>query len=85
MDWDETSIKIYLDEALVNTISQGTAVNAVSAWAGEAGLYPFKHGQYFILNLAIGGDNGCEPGTSLDAADFPAELLVDYLRVYQAE
>lgn len=85
MDWDEASMKLYLDDVLVNTVYQSYAVNAVDTWAGAAGFYPFKNKQYFILNLAVGGDNGCESGTRLDAADFPAEMLVDYVRVYQAE
>ena len=38
---------------------------------------------YLILNLAIGGDWGGQKG--VDAAAFPQEYLVDYVRVYQAK
>jgi beta-glucanase (GH16 family) len=45
---------------------------------GEA-AWPFSHPQYLLLNLAIGGDMG---GT-VDDRIFPAQMQVDYVRVYQ--
>ena len=75
MDWDEESIRIYLDDELLNEIKQSEAVN------GKLGkeAQPFKKTQYILLNLAIGGDNG---GTIDDKA-FPMKYYIDYVRVYQ--
>lgn len=75
MDWDEESIRIYLDDELLNEIKQSEAVN------GKLGkeAQPFKKPQYILLNLAIGGDNG---GTIDDKA-FPMKYYIDYVRVYQ--
>ena len=75
MDWDEKSIKLYLDDELLNDIPQSSAVN------GSLGNreQPFKKPMYILLNLAIGGDNG---GEIIDA-QLPMRYLVDYVRVYQ--
>ncbi len=75
MDWDETAIKIYLDDELINEILLSETVN------GKAGnhINPFKKPMYLLLNLAIGGDNG---GT-VDWDCFPMKYEIDYVRVYQ--
>ena len=74
MDWDEQSIKIYLDDELINEISQQQAVNA------NQGGYPFKSPQYLLLNLALGGDHGGDITSEL-----PLKYEIDYVRVYQQE
>lgn len=78
MDWDETAIKIYLDDELLNDIPLSKTVNGSSA--GE-GINPFHKPQYILLNLAIGGLNGGE----IDDNALPMRYEVDYVRVYQKE
>ena len=75
MDWDESAIRLYLDDELLNEVPLSTIVN------GRIGNHanPFHHPQYILLNLALGGDNG---GTIDDAA-FPMRYEIDYVRVYQ--
>lgn len=75
MDWDKESIKLYLDDELLNDIPLSTTIN------GSIGNYksPFNKPMYLLLNLAIGGDNG---GTIDDNA-LPMSYLIDYVRVYQ--
>ncbi len=75
MDWDETAIRIYLDDELINEILLSETVN------GRIGnnTNPFKKPMYLLLNLAIGGDNG---GT-VDWDCFPMKYEIDYVRVYQ--
>lgn len=77
MDWDETSIKLYLDDELLNEIPLSETIN------GALGKHanPFKQPHYLLLNLAIGGDNGGEP----DFNAFPLKYEIDYVRVYQKE
>ena len=44
------------------------------------GPWVFDHEFYIILNLAVGGD---WPGPVDASTPFPAQMLVDYVRVYQ--
>lgn len=75
MDWDEQSIRLNLDDELLNEISQAEAVNGKLG----NGEQPFKKPQYLLLNLALGGDNGGE----IDDSALPMKYLIDYVRVYQ--
>ena len=74
-DLDEESIKIYLDDELLNEIKQSEAVNGKLG----NGEQPFKKPQYLLLNLALGGDNG----GIIDDKAFPMKYYIDYVRVYQ--
>lgn len=75
MDWDETAIKLYLDDELLNEIPLSETIN------GSLGNFanPFKQPHYLLLNLAIGGINGGDP----DVSAFPMKYEIDYFRVYQ--
>src|SRR6185436_11651947 len=70
MEWDPTTIKLYLDGVLKNTFTVDTAT---------VGSYnPFRQPWYMLANLAIGGNNGGDPsGTT-----FPLQYNIDYIRVY---
>lgn len=75
LDWTEESLKIYIDDELVNEISTSLTVNG--SGGGYAGQYenPFRNqtegfGNLIWLNLAIGGDNG----GVIDNRAFPHEL-----------
>ena len=75
MDWDETAIKLYLDDELLNEVPLEQTIN------GSLGGHknPFKQPHYLLLNLAIGGDNGGEP----DINAFPMKYEIDYVRLYR--
>ncbi|MES2777229.1 MAG: glycoside hydrolase family 16 protein [Bacteroidota bacterium] len=75
MDWDENGIGIFVDDSLLNYQPQ----DSLYSHKGSNDYFPFKHPQYMLLNLAIGGMNGGNP----DATDFPRVFQVDYVRVYQ--
>ena len=77
MDWDETSIRIYLDDELLNEVPLSQTVN------GEIGHHtnPFRRPQYILLNLALGGDNGGE----IDDAALPMRYEIDYVRIYELQ
>jgi len=75
MDWDEGSIRLYLDDELLNEIPLSTTVNGSIGH----GTNPFTRPQYLLLNLALGGDNG---GTIDDSA-MPMRYEIDYVRVYR--
>lgn len=74
MDWEENSIKLYLDDELLNEVSLKETVNG--AWGNYT--HPFKQPHYLLLNLALGA-NGGEP----DVSAFPMKYEIDYVRVYQ--
>ena len=75
MDWDSLSIRLYLDDELLNEVPLATTVN------GSIGNYtnPFNSPQYILLNLALGGDNG----GPIDDAALPLRYEIDYVRLYQ--
>ncbi len=74
MDWDKQHIKLYVDNALLNTIELEKTINGDREKAN-----PFHEPHYILLNLAIGGQAGGDPSKT----DFPARFEVDYIRVYQ--
>ncbi|MCL7986693.1 family 16 glycosylhydrolase [Sphingobacterium sp. lm-10] len=76
MDWDEQEIALYVDDVLMNKVSQEKLANK-----DGSGFYPFKQPHYMLLNLALGGDNGGEIDNSL----LPARYEIDYVRVYQKD
>jgi beta-glucanase (GH16 family) len=76
MDWDKDSIKLYVDNILLNTIDLKETFNK-----DKEGKNPFHQPHYIILNLAIGGTSGGDPSKT----KFPARFEVDYVRIYQKE
>ena len=74
MDWDETSIRLYLDDELLNETPLSRTLN------GRIGHHtnPFTRPQYILLNLALGGDNG----GPIDDTAFPLRYEIEYVRVY---
>ncbi|MEN9697574.1 MAG: hypothetical protein RLZ56_995 [Bacteroidota bacterium] len=71
LDWTEKSIQFYVDNHLYYTVlNEGKGLE----------YYPFTAPQFLILNLAIGGNMA---GFAIDDSIFPAQMLVDYVRVYQ--
>ncbi len=71
MVWVQDLIKCYVDDNLYLTVA--------SADVG-ASNYPFNANQFFIFNVAVGGD---WPGPPDAATPFPQRMFVDYVRVFQ--
>ena len=72
VDWQPNDIKWYIDG--VQYHSGVPADVAPNEWV-------FDHPFFLLLNVAVGGNFGGPIGPDLT---FPAELAVDYIRVYQA-
>jgi beta-glucanase (GH16 family) len=72
MDWNDQKIDLLLDDKLVNTTNLADMLNA-------DGTSPFRQAHYMILNLAIGGNAGGDPG----GTTFPTRFEVDWVRVFQ--
>lgn len=75
LDWDEESIKLYIDDILLNTINLSSTFNP----PGSAIKHPFRQPHYLLINLAIGGHAGGDPSKTT----FPAKFEIDYIRVYK--
>jgi len=71
LDRDHESMRIYLDDQLLNEVSLKETIN-------PDGTNPFLQPHYLLLNMAIGG-NGGDPGGSHS----PIIYEVDWVRVYQ--
>ena len=67
--WDETEIKWYVDDNLYKTID-----------ISPAGLDEFRAEFFFIFNIAVGGNL---PGNPNSSTQFPQQMVVDYVRVFQ--
>jgi beta-glucanase (GH16 family) len=69
--WTATEIQMFVDGQKYFTFAKE---------AGGDAVWPFDKPQYLILNLAIGGSWGGQKG--IDDAAFPAQYVIDYVRVY---
>lgn len=69
--WDRNIIQWFVDDQLFSTV-QNTDTGS--------SIYPFNEEFFFILNLAVGGN---WPGNPDASTNFPQQLFIDYIRVYQ--
>lgn len=82
LDWASNSIKFSVDGNLFET---------QTSWYSNIGTNttkypfpaPFNVPFYFLMNLAIGGNYLNNPSTNSINPSLPAEMLVDYVRVYE--
>ena len=76
MDWDERSIKLFLDDSLMNSQDLTATINTPRDGAPSN---PFHEPAYILVNQAMGGQHGGDPAKSA----LPLRYEVDYVRVYQ--
>lgn len=72
-EWDENTMRIFLDGVLLNEIDLNTTINK------SDGKNPFRQPHYLLLNLAMGGNRG----GSLEKTILPSNYYIDYVRLYQ--
>ena len=72
IEWDEEKIDFFIDEKKVFTFNNSKKGH--DEW-------PFDKRFHLILNVAVGGNWGGLHG--VDDSIFPAEMKIDYVRVYQ--
>lgn len=71
IEWSPSSIKWFVDG---NQFWEANIANSIN------GTDEFHRPFFILLNLAVGGN---WPGSPDGSTPFPAEMLVDYVRVYQ--
>jgi len=69
--WKQTGIAWYVDDQKFLEISAADVA---------ADIYPFNSDQFFIFNVAVGGN---WPGSPDNTTEFPERMFVDYIRVFQ--
>ncbi|WP_409013968.1 family 16 glycosylhydrolase [Dyadobacter sp. CY356] len=74
MNWDEKSIRLYVDDMLINTQEVEKTYNTIDPKSNG-----FIQPHYILVGMALGGDNGGD----LSNTKFPARFEIDYVRVYQ--
>lgn len=70
-DWLPDGMDFYIDGALTHSIIREPG----SDWT----KWPFDQDFYLIMNLAVGGGFGGD----IDDRSFPAQLVIDYVRIYR--
>ncbi|MEU8261964.1 discoidin domain-containing protein [Micromonospora sp. NPDC048999] len=73
VEWDSKGMRFFVDSTEVFYASKETVEATRGPWV-------YDHPFYLILNLAVGGD---WPGPPDASTPFPAQMLVDYVHVYQ--
>jgi beta-glucanase (GH16 family) len=88
VEWEPGEIRFYVDGVLTSTrdhwwscskTRNGMGVEPKRAEQLNAWPAPFDQPFYLVMNVAVGGNF---PGAPNAATRFPAELVVDYVRVY---
>ena len=88
VEWEPGEIRFYVDNVHTSTQSfwwscsktkNGAGVEAKKDADLNAWPAPFDQAFYLIMNVAVGGNF---PGAPNPDTQFPAELVVDYVRVY---
>lgn len=72
VEWEPERISFMLDGAVYKTVTPGD-LPAGAAW-------PFKHPFFLLMDLTVGGEWSGPPSAS---THFPAQMLVDWVRVWQ--
>ncbi|WP_152445641.1 carbohydrate binding domain-containing protein [Bacillus sp. THAF10] len=81
VEWEPGEIRWYVNGELFQTLNNWTSFNTENA-TKYAYPAPFDQEFYLILNLAIGGWYGGGPD---DSTEFPGQMEVDYVKVYQLD
>ncbi len=74
VEWEAQQVRFYVDSTLYATFAPSNLPSG-SPWE-------FNKPFFVLLNLAVGGD---WPGNPDSTTQFPQQMLVDYVRVYQKQ
>ncbi len=89
VEWEPGEIRFYVDDVHTSTCDHWWSCSLTEGGKGviarkEAELNtwpaPFDQPFYLVMNVAVGGNF---PGAPNPQTQFPAELVVDYVRVYE--
>lgn len=75
LEWEEGNLRWYVDGEEFQDFGTGMWYSTAAAFPA-----PFNRRFHLLINLAVGGN---WPGSPDASTQFPQELVVDYVRVYQ--
>jgi uncharacterized protein (TIGR03437 family) len=76
VEWETGVVRFYVDDQLYETVTPAN-LPAGATWE-------FDHPFFVLLNVAVGGPGPTSwPGAPDSTTQFPQQMLVDYVRVYQ--
>jgi beta-glucanase (GH16 family) len=75
VEWEEGAMRFYVDGQLYQTLGEDD-------WYTDGHPFPapFDKDFHLLINLAVGGN---WPGSPDASTEFPQELVIDYVRVYE--
>ena len=79
IEWEKDEIRWYVDDVCYFTLTDWFSQNAKGEVQPKGA--PFDMPFYILLNVAVGGT--FDPEADLDNTEFPVEMKVDFVRVYQ--
>ncbi len=79
LDWTTNAISWYINGWLYETQTNWWSSSTTNTTIQNPYPAPFNEPFYIIMNLAIGGSYG---GSTIDNSSFPADMQVDYVRLY---
>jgi beta-glucanase (GH16 family) len=84
IEWDANAVRFYVDTTEYHCVRKpGAPASVCGSIAGVTAnaphTWPFDKPFFILLNLAIDSSTGNQPNAS---THFPAQMLVDYVRVY---
>jgi beta-glucanase (GH16 family) len=91
VDWEPGEIRFYVDGFHTRTYDHWWSCSATESGTGVVARgasdlnpwpAPFDQPFYLVMNVAVGGNF---PGVPNPETRFPAEMVVDYVRVYEKE
>ncbi|WP_132700217.1 glycoside hydrolase family 16 protein [Reinekea marinisedimentorum] len=88
IEWEEGEIRWYVDDVHYATQTSDGWYTQYEDENGDTvngtGAAPFDEYFHIIMNLAVGGDWAANVNdTGIDSSAFPAQMAVDYVRVYE--
>lgn len=78
VEWLPDKLKFYIDDKLYFVYKPSNLISCP-----DEGEWPFDQSFHLLLNIAVGGSWGGAQG--IDDDIFPQEMVIDYVRVYQAD
>jgi beta-glucanase (GH16 family) len=75
LEWEEGKLRWYVDGEEFQSLGTGMWYSSAAAFPA-----PFNRDFHLLINLAVGGN---WPGNPDASTQFPQELVVDYVRVYE--
>lgn len=81
VEWEADEIRWYVNDTLIGTERKWWSRRPDAA-ENYPHLAPFDQPFHIVLNLAVGGSFDPQGSKAMHAGDFPAVMLVAYVRVY---